>query len=434
MTTIFAPITSPNNSAISVVRISGKKSLFCLEKLGVKNLQDRHVKFAKIIDPRNNETLDEALITYFQAPKSFTGEDVVEIAIHSSKYIAKNLLQILSEIEDVKIAQAGEFSKRAFLNNKIDLTAAEGIVDLIKSETAAQHKQALKQLSGAFAGFLDDLRMQIIKIQALIEGFIDFAEDEVPENIIFEAKNQIEQLKSQISLHLNDEKRGQKIKDGLSLAIIGEPNVGKSSLLNFLTKSEAAIVSDIAGTTRDVIEISLDIAGYAVKIADTAGIRQSSEKIEQEGIKRAISKANEADLVILVLDASNPIIKPEFEAFLDKAIIIVNKADLSDFEPEIKHIKVSLKKQKNTDKIFEVLENEVKKIMVDASSSLITQERHRICLQNAFLALQNFDLDKNIELAAEDLRIASQEIATISGKVSVDDILDVLFSKFCVGK
>lgn len=434
MTTIFAPITSPNNSAILVVRISGEKSLFCLEKLGVKGLKDRYVKFAKILDPRNNEILDEALITYFKAPKSFTGEDVVEIAIHSSKYIAKNLLQILSEIQGVKIAQAGEFSKRAFLNNKIDLTAAEGIVDLIKSETAAQHKQALKQLSGVFAGFLDDLRAKIIEIQALIEGFIDFAEDEVPKNIIFEAKNHINQLKNQISLHLNDQKRGQKIKDGLTLAIIGEPNVGKSSLLNFLAKSEVAIVSDIAGTTRDIIEVHLDIAGYAIKIADTAGIRQSSEKIEQEGIKRAISKAKEADLVILVLDASNPIIKQEFEGFLDKAIILVNKSDLSDLEPKISHLKVSLINQKNTDKIFELLETEVKKLMVGASSSLITQERHRICLQNAFLALQNFDLEKNIELAAEDLRIASQEIAMISGKVSVDDILDVLFSKFCVGK
>lgn len=439
MTTIFAPITAIGISGVATIRISGDKALWCLQQLGVTgNIKPNQIKFAKIYDVQTHELIDESVVSFFQAPHSFTGQDVVEISIHGSSYILKKLIRTLSGLERIRMAQEGEFSKIAFLNGKIDLVQAEAIVDLIKSETEAQHRQSLKQLGGELGKIYDNWRISIIEILALIESFIDFPDEDLPPHIANEALDKVKKLRDEISFHLNDNKRGQKIKEGLSLAIIGAPNVGKSSLLNFLAKSEVAIVSEIAGTTRDVIEIHLDIAGVAVKIADTAGIRKSNDAIEQEGIKRALQKAQNADLQILLIDAdsfSQDKISSPSNNFL---ITVLNKIDLVGAgQKNIAQnydIAISLKTGQNLDSLIKKLEEKVLEILPKHSNPLITQERYRQSLSESLEALSNFSLEKNIELAAEDLRIAAYEIAKITGRIDVDDILDAVFSKFCIGK
>jgi len=437
MTTIFAPITSASKAGISVIRLSGPKSRECLEMLGVKkNFEANQIKFCKIFDPKTAQLIDETVIAFFAAPNSFTGEDIAEISLHASPFIVKKLIRILSEIENVRMAEPGEFSKIAFLNNKIDLVQAEAIPDLISSETEAQHKQALRQLQGDLGKIYEKWRFQIIEISALTESCIDFPDDDLPQNVIDELFLKLDFLKNEIASHINDKNRGQKIKDGLSLAIIGAPNVGKSSLLNFLAKSEVAIVSDIAGTTRDVIEIHLEIAGVAIKIADTAGLRISEDKIEQEGVKRAYKKAAAADLKIIVIDVTNP--ESHLDLIDENTIIILNKIDLPHdekiYETYPNAIRLSIEKNQNSELLIKKLSEKVLEILPNQSSPLITQERYRKSLIEALNCLENFSLDKNIELSAEDLRLAALEISKITGRINVDDILDVIFSKFCIGK
>lgn len=442
MTTIFAPITFPAKSSVTIIRISGEETRECLAALGVAKIpQANQVKSCKIADAKNGELIDEAVVTFFQAPSSFTGQDVAEISIHASSFILKKIFRILSSLKNVRFAEAGEFSKIAFLNGKIDLVQAEAIPDLIAAETESQHRQALKQLQGELGEIYNNWRVKIIETLALIESAIDFPDEDLPQNIINEADAKIKILQKEIASHLNDNNSGQKIKDGLSLAIIGSPNVGKSSLLNFLAKSEVSIVSEIAGTTRDVIEIHLEIAGVAVRIADTAGLRSSKNKIESEGIKRAHKKAAQADIKILVVDAKKKkLSEQDLDLIDDKTIIVANKLDLVEankIKPS-QHleqaIKISLKTKENLDLLIKELEEKVLENLPKQSAPLITQERYRQALIDALEAIENFSLEKNIELAAEDLRIAASAIGKITGRINVDDILDVVFSKFCIGK
>lgn len=450
MSTIFSNITAINGGSISTIRISGPKTAECLKSLGFKG-EPTHQKtsFQKILDPKTKELIDESLVSFFKSPNSFTGEDVAEISLHASHFINRKIFEILSEIDEVRIAEAGEFSKRAFLNGKIDLVQAEAIPDLIACETEAQHKQALRQLAGKLGEIYEDWRVRLIKLCANLEAYIDFPDEDLPQNIIDNIEADVKNLSAEIQTHLNDQKIGQKIKEGLSLVIIGAPNVGKSSLINFLAKSDVAIVSDIAGTTRDIVEVHLSIAGFAVKIADTAGLRQSQDLIEKEGIKRALIKAEDADLKIFVLDAANPLIREEDKALIDdKTIIVFNKLDLVD-NLTIKaqdgfglrddnYVAISIIKKINTEKLIKKLEEKILNIIPSTSSFMsspaITQERYRIALKNSVESLNNFSLQKNIELAAEDLRMTAREIGKITGKVDIENILDIVFSSFCIGK
>jgi tRNA modification GTPase len=390
----------------------------------------------KISDPETKEIIDECLISFFKSPQSFTGEDVAEISIHASSYIFKKIFNILSAIENVRFAEAGEFSKRAFFNGKIDLTQAEAIPDLIASETASQHKQALQQLQGKLGNIYENWRYKLIEISAQIEAAIDFPEDDLPKNLIAKVEDDVQNLAKEIKKHLEDHNIGQKIKQGLSLAILGAPNVGKSSLLNLLAQSEVAIVSDIEGTTRDVVEIHLEIAGVAVRIADTAGLRESSDLIEQEGIKRALKKAESADIKIFLIDASKPEIRPHDEYLIDdNTIIIINKCDLA--RPNLAFndaITISIIDKTNIQALFQRLERKILEIIPNVNSPLITQERYRILLKDCLKNLEEFSLQKNIELAAEDLRLAAFALGKISGKIDIENILDAVFSKFCIGK
>lgn len=446
MQTIFSTITSNLSSAVCVIRISGSQTLECLKEIGFKGEPEHQkVSFQKIKDPENQEIIDESLISFFKSPNSFTGEDVAEINIHASPFITKKLFDILSKIENVRLAEAGEFSKRAFLNNKIDLVQAEAIPDLIASETQAQHKQALKQLQGSLGKIYEDWRFRLVQISAHLEAYIDFPEDDLPQDIIDKVELDVKNLGQEIDSHLSDQKIGQKIKDGLSLAIIGAPNVGKSSLINFLAKSDIAIVCETAGTTRDVIETHLSIAGMAVKISDTAGIRDTDDAIEKEGIRRALKKAEDADLKIFILSAKEPFLSQEDRKLIDKnTIIVLNKIDLADENniPEwicdLNPLTISLTEKINTDELFKKLEEKILQILPEQTNShdaaLITQERYRVALKEAVCFMEEFSLNKNIELAAEDLRMAARQIGKITGKVDIENILDVIFSSFCIGK
>jgi tRNA modification GTPase len=436
MTTIFAPITSCFSSAVIVIRISGNKTLECLRSLGfAKDPEHQKIYYHKIFDPKNSELIDEALISFFKSPYSLTGEDVAEISIHGSPFILKKVFTILSAIENVRFAEAGEFLKTAFLNNKIDLVQAEAIPDLIAAETEAQHAQALRQLQGDLGKIYDNWREKLIEISARIEAFIDFPDDDLPQDLIDQIEMEVRNLSLEIIHHLDDKKLGQKIKTGLSLAIIGSPNVGKSSLINFLANSEIAIVSEIAGTTRDIVETNLSIAGVPVRIADTAGLRQTIDQIEQEGIRRALKKAKDADIKIFMFDAKNPILRDEDLELLDeKTIVVMNKIDLGNCDKIANAIKISINKNINTGELIKKLEEKVLEIMPAHNHPLITQERYRIILNAALVNLEEFSLQKNIELAAEDLRMACLEIGKITGKIDIENILDAIFSRFCIGK
>lgn len=444
MSTIFSLITGNISASVCVIRISGPQTHQCLEELGFKKSPEHQKSyFCKIKDPKNQELIDESLISFFQSPNSFTGENVAELNLHASPFIIKRVFEILSNIENVRMAEAGEFSKRAFLNGKMDLVQAESIPDLIACETAAQHKQALKQLQGTLGEIYEDWRFRLIKISANIEAFIDFPEDDLPQNIIDEIERDVKNLKNEIHNHLDDKKIGQKIKDGLDLVIIGAPNVGKSSLINFLSKSDVAIVSASAGTTRDVVQTHLSIAGMAIKISDTAGLRKTTDEIEKEGIKRAIKKAKEADIKIFMIDANNPILRDEDKELIDEnTITILNKIDLNQEMPDwvtnLNPKKISLTNKINTSSLFENIEKRILEILPSnfhgQNSALITQERYRSCLTNAVDFLNEFSLEKNIELAAEDLRMTAREVGKITGKVDIENILDVIFSSFCIGK
>ena len=446
MSTIFAPITAISRAGVILIRISGQESEKCLHVLGYKKkLQSHKIFLHKIVDPKNSEIIDEALITFFKSPHSFTGEDVVEISIHASHFILRKISEILLMQPNVRLANPGEFSKRAFLNGKIDLVQAEAIPDLIASETEMQHRQAISQLSGNLGKIYNNWRENLLELIALIEAHIDFPEDDIPDSIIIKINEDVKKICNEIHQHLSDNKIGQKIKSGFNLVILGATNAGKSSLINFLAQSEIAIVSEIAGTTRDTIETHFEIKGIALKICDTAGIRISDDKIEQEGIKRALQKAREADIKIFVIDATNPQINHDL---IDhNSIIIINKIDkINDFNIDFfcqknnlkndsaQILSISLSHKINTNILFKILENKIENFLPQNNTPLITQERYRQILSDCLKNLENFSLQKNIEICAQDLWMASRELGKITGKFDIENILDIIFSRFCIGK
>lgn len=442
MSTIFAPLTLKGLCSVYVIRISGNESLKCLNALGVKKLlTPQKATLCKLKD-KDNQILDEALVIYFKAPHSFTGEDVVEINLHCSNYIISKVFSILSSIEDVRMAEHGEFSKRAFLNNKIDLMQAESIVDLINAETEMQHKLAINQLQGKNSNFYNNLRQKIVEILALLEAFIDFPEEDIPQDMQDEILAKISNIKIEIQNNLNDNNVGEKIRDGFHISIIGEPNAGKSTLLNYLSKRDIAIVSDIAGTTRDIIEVSLNIAGIPVILYDTAGIRETEDIIEKEGVKRAIRNANTADIKILVIDSNNLNIDKNIIDLIDKnTIILLNKIDIlknknidKNIFKDAEILEISLKDKINLDKFLDILKNKLESIVSPNINTTITNERYRKELENALEYLEFFNFDLHIEINTENIRISADCIGRITGKINSDEILDNIFSKFCIGK
>ena len=443
MSTIFAPLTLKGLCSVYVLRISGNKTLECLQKLGIKKeLIPQKATVCKIKNT-NGELLDEALVVYFKAPHSFTGEDVAEISLHCSNYIIKQVFSILSSVDNVRLAERGEFSKRAFLNNKIDLMQAESIVDLINAETEIQHKLAIEQLSGRNSNFYNDLRRKVVEVLSILEAFIDFPEEEIPQELEGEILAKVSKIKTDIKNNLNDDKIGERIRDGFKISIIGEPNAGKSTLLNYLSNRDIAIVSDIAGTTRDIIEVNLDIAGIPVVIYDTAGIRETNDIIEREGVKRAIANANTSDIKILVVDSTNIELSQSVLDLIDNnTIILLNKIDLleagyiidKNIFKDSTVIEISITNKLNLDNFLDVLQNKLENMVSPHINTTITNERYRQELLKALDYLELFDFNMPIEINAENIRMVADCIGRITGRVSSDEILGNIFSKFCIGK
>jgi len=442
--TIYALSTGPGISGIAVVRISGSKSQEVITKLTNSKLPEPRVATLKKINKINtNELIDEGIIMWFPAPKSYTGEDMVEFHVHGSRAVIEALHKSISQIDGCRLAEPGEFTKIAFQNNKINLLQAESIGDLISSETEIQRKQALKIMSGKSSIKFNSWREKLLKILSNIEAKIDFPDEELPENLLKDIKINSEKIKLEIKKTLNDQKVGERIREGFKIAIIGPANAGKSSLINYLSKREVAIVSEIAGTTRDVIETHLSIDGLPVIVSDTAGIKESIDEIEKKGIKLALKKAEDSDLNIVLIEPKNA----NFTGFLkdlvsDKSILVINKSDLGVEKISYKFKKynpiyVSIKNEKNIDVLINVIKNKLKNKFIISDDIIITRERHRQYLEQCAHHLENFNNKNEIEdfdKAAEDLRLATRHLGMIVGKVDVEEILGSIFNDFCIGK
>jgi len=442
--TIFALSTGPGVSGIAVIRVSGEKTRRIIELLTHKRIpKARTATLRKLYKIKNSELIDEGLILWFPGPQSYTGEDMAEIHVHGSKAVVEALHASLLCIEDCRLAEPGEFTKLAFQNGKINLLQAESIADLISSETEIQRQQAIKIMNGKSADQFNILREKLLKTLSYVEAKIDFPDEDLPNNILDEIKKNSDDVIKKVEKILNDQRVGERIREGFKIAIVGPTNAGKSSLLNHLSNRDVAIVSEIAGTTRDVIEIHLNIEGYPVIISDTAGIRDSKDEIEKKGIKLSLNRAEEADLKLVVVDAKNLEFTDVLKDLLkENAILVINKSDLLDkqINSEIKkmnHVLISIKDNKNIDQLILEIKNNLKNKFITSDDILITRARHRQHLQQCLDHLNNFNQKKEIEdfdKAAEDLRLATRHLGMIVGKVDVEEILGSIFNNFCIGK
>ena len=442
--TIYALSSGSGISGIAVIRISGENTKKIITNLVSGNLPSPRIATLKKFNKINtSELIDEGILIWFPGPESYTGEDMAEIHVRGSIAVIRAILDQLSKIDNCRLAEPGEFTKIAFQNGKINLLKAESISDLISAETEIQRHQAIKIMSGRSSKKFNELRERLLKILSNIEAKIDFPEEDLPEDIIKNIKIESNKIKEEIQKILNDQKVGELIREGFKIAIVGPSNAGKSSLLNFLSNRDVAIVSEIAGTTRDVIEVHLNLDGYPVIISDTAGIRDSEDEIEKKGIKLALNKAENSDLNIILIEPKSI----DFAGFLndlvnEKGIIVVNKSDLGieKIDQKIKKynpIYLSIKEEKNLDVLIKAIKVKLKNKFIRSDNILITRERHRKNLEECLFHLNNFEEKNSLEdfdKAAEDLRLATRHLGAIVGKVDVEEILGSIFRDFCIGK
>ncbi len=443
--TIYALSTVLGKSGVAIIRISGKEALQVVRlmtNLNPNNIKARYAYFTDLKDLIKSQTLDKCLLLYFKAPNSFTGEDIVELQIHGSRAVISSVLNNLSRIPEFRMAEPGEYSKRAFYNQKMDLTEAEGLADLIDAETEAQQKYALRQMEGSLKNLYDDWRTQLVTIMAHLEAYIDFPDEEIPESVVNSLNNTVFKLREAIRKHLSGDTIGERLREGFRVVIVGRPNAGKSSLLNTFAQRDVVIVSDIAGTTRDAVDIHLDLNGYPVIITDTAGIRETEEAIEKQGVEIAYRKINDADLLICLFDASQDTVQVFdniAKTYGDKMVYVANKVDNLTSE-QCSNIKkqdillVSAKYHQGIDLLLQKITKVIEDKFTSNSNLLITRARYREALSQALQSLDLFDLDKEIELSAEDIRLAAREIGKITGRIEIDEILDKIFGSFCIGK
>ncbi len=442
--TIYALSTGPGVSGVAIIRISGPDTLKVIKLLTNKNApRPREATLRKINNINTSEIIDEGIVLWFPGPESYTGEDMAEIQVHGSKAVIDAIHKNISNIENCRLAEPGEFTKLAFQNGKIDLLKAESVADLISSETEIQRKQAVKIMSGRSANKFNTLREKLLKILSHVEAKIDFPDEDLPKDILNKIKKDADEVLKNIEKILNDQKVGERIREGFKIAILGPTNAGKSSLINHLSNRDVAIVSEIAGTTRDVIETHLNLDGYPVIVSDTAGIRESVDEIEKKGIKLSLNRAEEADLKLVVVDAKNIDFTDTLRGLLDdNAILVLNKSDLleKDIDPEINrinHVLISLKNNLNIDKLIQKIKKILKSKFITNDDILITRERHRQHLEQCVSHLKRFNQKKEAEdfdIAAEDLRLAARHLGMIVGKVDVEEILGSIFNDFCIGK
>jgi tRNA modification GTPase len=450
--TIFALSSGRPPVAIAVVRISGPRAGVALEKLIGRVPEPRKAALARVRDPASGDVIDQALALWFPGPHSETGEDVAELQVHGGHAVIAGVLDALGRITGCRIAEAGEFTRRAFENGKLDLTAVEGLADLIAAETTAQRQLALRQLKGLIGDRAEAWRRRLIEALALVEARIDFSDEaDVPEDLVQPALHAAQQLRDEIAASLADGGRGERLRDGLVVAIAGPPNAGKSTLLNRLARREAAIVSPYPGTTRDVIEVHLDLGGYPVTVLDTAGIRGSDDPVEQEGVRRASARAAAADLVLWAIDASasgGAVIERPANLAKTRAWLVENKIDLVKADPRTGAsnypdneyeftLSVSAETGAGIELLVAALARFARQFFGSTESVLVTRGRHRFALTETVAALDRaltVQRSGREELIAEELRLAATTLGRLTGRVDVEDILDVIFRDFCIGK
>ena len=432
--TIYALSSAYGKAGVSVFRISGPMALPIIEKLTKgKKIIPNKMFYSGFYNPKNNELLDTGMAVFFKGPASYTGEDTVELFTHGSIAIVDVLYSVLNTFKDTRLAEPGEFTKQAFLNGRLDLTQVESIADLIEAQTESQRKLALKNANGEEAKLYKSWRDTLVKILAWYEASIDFSEDEMPKDVIEKSDKKLVELVSEMNNHINTVNVATRIKNGLNVAIIGKPNVGKSSLFNKIIGENKAIVSSIAGTTRDVVDASIDIDGFKINLSDTAGLNEkTSDKIEKKGIKKANQIAKLADIKIYVVDN----IKSIDEKKIDKdTIVILNKIDKKKNIDDNKNIiPISVKSGENFDKFWKVFTKKIKEKMSFSNDITMSQQRYKIALSNCMSELNQAIKEQQIDLKAEHIRLATENIGNITGEVYFNELLDEIFSSFCLGK
>ncbi len=441
--TIVALASAPGRSGVAVLRVSGPDARAVFPEIcrQAEPPEPRRAVLRALKDPKTGELIDRALVLWFPAPRSFTGEDMAELHLHGGRATVAAALAALCSLDDFRPAEPGEYTRRAFENGKMDLTEAEGLADLIDAETTAQRRQALRQMDGALGRLYGDWAERLKKALAFIEAEIDFADEELPPEIAAERLEAARLLEKEIAAHLNDARRGEKIREGFFVALLGAPNAGKSSLLNALSKREAAIVAETPGTTRDAIEVHLDLGGYPVTLVDTAGLRETKDVIETEGVRRARARAEQADFKLLLFDGTRwPEKDAETAALEDEnALVVVTRKDaLAEAKKaEILASGASLVSNTTGDGLAALtarLIEEIDRRFVGEAAPALTRQRHRTALEETLSHLRRALIADGAELCAEDLRLALRSLGRITGRVDVEDLLDVIFSEFCIGK
>ena len=451
--TIFALSSGRPPAAIAVVRVSGPRAGAALEALIGKIPPPRHAALARVRDPGSGERIDQALALWFAGPSSETGEDMAELQLHGGRAVVAAVLAALARVPGCRPAEAGEFTRRAFENGRLDLTRVEGLADLIGADTEAQRRQAFRQMRGALGDRAEAWRTKLIEVLALVEARIDFPDEgDVPEDLVGPALAAARALRDEIAETLADQRRGERLREGLVVAIAGPPNAGKSSLLNRIARRDAAIVSPFAGTTRDVIEVHLDLDGCPVTLLDTAGIRDSTDPVEQEGVRRARERAAAADLVLWVMDSAasgeipGDLLAQEFSK--NAKWIVWNKIDLVSVL-RIKSLKsivynldypsyfISTLTESGFGEFLKALAQQAQEFLGSTEPALVTRARHRYALENALAALDravNEPAPVREDVVAEELRLTARALGRLTGRVDVEEVLDVIFRDFCIGK
>jgi len=430
--TIFSSATSSLKSAIKIIRISGKSCKNLPDIFSFKPTLPRYLTLRKIFDS-NKKLIDTTLVVYIPGPSTVTGEDVFEFHIHGSTIIEKKIYETLLKRKGFRIAMNGEFTRRAFLNGKIDLTQAEGLNDLINAETEAQFQASIRQYNGFLSDKIEKWRHEIISLSSKLEALIDFSDEELPSHLDIDFKEKVSMLIGEKEESLKFSSYGSRIRSGFVVTLIGKPNVGKSSLINFLSKKQVSIVTNEAGTTRDIIEVLLDFKGYPIILNDTAGIRQSQSEVENIGIRNAIDKANSSDIILFMSDKEDF----SFDKINSKAkkILVHTKCDLLSCKKR-GVIEVSTKKEETINKLIDIIVDHLES-MSPKNNLILTRERHVQAVRNALNSLKKtlkINLNFYPELASEELRVAAREIGSITNIIDVEDVLDDIFSNFCIGK
>ncbi|GAB5389049.1 MAG: tRNA uridine-5-carboxymethylaminomethyl(34) synthesis GTPase MnmE [Alphaproteobacteria bacterium] len=440
--TIFAIATAPGRGGVQVFRLSGGGAGQALSALGAAQAlkQPRKAVLASLSDPASDEVIDKGLVLWFPGPASFTGEDVAELHLHGGRAVAEAMTSALSALPGLRLAEPGEFSRRAFEHGKMDLTEAEAVADLVDAETAAQRRQALRQMDGALGQLYHGWADRLTRALAHIEADLDFPDEDLPDGVVPTVMPLINDVTTAMRDHLSDNQRGERLRSGFSVALIGPPNAGKSSLLNALAARDAAIVSEQAGTTRDVIEVAMDLGGWPVTLADTAGLRDAADQIEDEGVRRAKARAEQADLKLAVFDSRDwPDLDADVLKLLDQdTLVIFNKSDLAQVTDkqigDVPALAISAQTGEGLQTLTKRLSVEIERRFAPSETPSLTRARHRAALTEALEHLERLPQAPLPELAAEDCRLALRALGRITGRVDVEDLLDVIFRDFCIGK